>query len=204
MDKNGIEAVKSFIEEEIGFDWDKLPKPEGTFLEIAPDLIGSAVAFKEAHASSGEDFYSKYFVGDGATFHELAPQGFFVVGYWGYGTNSYAVYLMLADSWRSLYFRLYYGGAYGDIDRDAKRIRDILKAYTEFESKIKKHVKSIVFASSMGEIYCKVQTKNGTVIEPWAIDKIQSVKVPWEHNKENTIEEELFTHILGKTGITVE
>jgi hypothetical protein len=51
------------------------------------------------------------------------PDGLYLAGFWGYGVNSYAFYYCVVDSWRQVFFRLSYGGAYSDTGEDAAAIR---------------------------------------------------------------------------------
>jgi tetratricopeptide (TPR) repeat protein len=83
------------------------------------------------------------------TFAE-APIGTWMVGYWGHGVNSNAFYYARADSWRQIFFRLFWGGAYGNPEKDATCVRETLESYLRFEEKVKGRVRQLVVVDSMG------------------------------------------------------
>ena len=66
-------------------------------------------------------------------FPQEAPDGYFLVGFWGHGINSYAFYYQRADGWSHVCFRLAYGGVYMDNELEARRIAAFFTAYFAFE-----------------------------------------------------------------------
>jgi hypothetical protein len=66
-------------------------------------------------------------------FTESAPLGYFAIGFWGHGTNSYAFYYCKVEPRLKVFFRLPYGGVYMDNAREAASIRRFLDTYFDFE-----------------------------------------------------------------------
>ena len=118
-------------------------------------ILGSPSAVNRAYLDQGsiEDFL------------ETAPEGYVLMGFWGHGVNSYAFYYCVADSWRRLFFRLPYGGAYMDNTELALWIRGFLSNYVEFEDTIRHSVRSLTAVDSMGYGRYKVVGQNGRIIE---------------------------------------
>ena len=91
--------------------------------------------------------------------------GYFLVGFWGYGANSYAFYYSIVDSWKRVWFRLPYGGVYSD---NKKRANDIIKffpKYFDFQEKLSGKVKKLIAMESMGVGYYKVELLDGGTLE---------------------------------------
>ena len=99
--------------------------------------------------------------GDIDTFMNHAPNGYYMIGFWGHGTNSYAFYYVRNNGWRKILFRLGYGGAYMDNVEEAKTICSFLGDYLEFEKQIQKNNASIVILSSMETSSCEVFLSDG-------------------------------------------
>lgn len=89
-------------------------------------------------------------------FIESCPKGYFLIGFWGHGVNSYAFYYSRVDSWSKLFFRLPYGGVYMDNEEMARCIREFLNHYFDFEQEIMEKVRTIVAIESMGVGYYKI------------------------------------------------
>jgi hypothetical protein len=66
-----------------------------------------------------------------------APQGYGMVGFWGYGVNSYAFYYARVDAWSRVYFRLPYGGVYMDNAQASMQIGLFVRALFEFERRVR-------------------------------------------------------------------
>jgi hypothetical protein len=118
-------------------------------------LFGSKIARKEQFLSGG----------DIGSFIESAPKGYFLIGFWGYGVNSYAFYYSRVDSWSKIFFRLPYGGIYMDNEKMGKCVREFLTSYFKFERRIKKRVKTLIAVESMGEGYYKIELPDGEAFE---------------------------------------
>lgn len=98
-------------------------------------------------------------------FVESCPEGYYMIGFWGYGVNSYAFYYSCVDSWSRVYFRLPYGGVYGDTEKEARQIRNFLVKYFDFEHKIRNKAKSLIAMENMGRGYYKIVIRNEKILE---------------------------------------
>jgi hypothetical protein len=76
--------------------------------------------------------------------------GYCQVGFWGHGVNSYAFYLSRVTPGSRVHFRLPYGGAYGDERKDARRVREFLLAFLEFEAAVQIAGGELLAVESMG------------------------------------------------------
>ena len=101
-----ISRLKEIFQKDIG-----MPFP------IIPETFGKLVPLFKPHAKCLL-FGSKVAVGNPylvqasiSEFLENAPVGYFLIGFWGHGTNSYAFYYSRVDSMSKIFFRLGYGGA---------------------------------------------------------------------------------------------
>ncbi|MBC8460036.1 MAG: hypothetical protein H8D67_18770 [Deltaproteobacteria bacterium] len=94
--------------------------------------------------------------GDIGQFIESCPEGYFLIGFWGHGVNSYAFYYSRVDSWSKVFFRLPYGGVYMDNEKMARCIREFLTHYFEFEQEIMEKVRTLLAIESMGVSYYKI------------------------------------------------
>ena len=98
-------------------------------------------------------------------FIESTPEGYFLVGFWGYGANSYAFYYSVVDSWKKIWFRLPYGGVYSDNDVEANYIRKFLSNYFNFQKKLYGKVKKLIAMESMGDGYYKIIKSGDKIFE---------------------------------------
>jgi hypothetical protein len=103
--------------------------------------------------------------GDISEYLKKGPKGYFLVGYWGYGVNSYAFYFARINSWSRVFFRLPYGGAYGDRVREGLLVGQFLESVAFYEMKLREMCRSLIAVDSMGKGYYKVINKDGTSIE---------------------------------------
>lgn len=155
-----MKALKEFIEQEIGIPISLLVKGEklvplyGT--EADSYLFGSEIA-KRAGA-----FLSQ---GDIKRFIAECPEGYVLIGHWGHGVNSYALYYQRVDEWSRIFFRLPFGGLYMDNDREARQIREFLINYFDFEKEIRNKVKSLTAVEAMYEGYYLIIPLIGQPIE---------------------------------------
>jgi hypothetical protein len=99
------------------------------------------------------------------SFLTSCPGGYYLVGVWGHGVNSYGFYYSIVDNRRKILFRLPYGGVYMDNKKMAKQIREFLENYIKFEWSIAPTIKSLIAIDSMEEGYYKFILKNGKAIE---------------------------------------
>ena len=119
-------------------------------------LFGSRVSNKEGtYLSHGEIF----------NLLETSPVGYFLIGFWGHGVNSYAFYYSRVDSWSKICFRLPFGGVYMDNTKNAELIKLFLNNFILFEERLKGNATSFMAIDSMGEALYKVERKDGGVLE---------------------------------------
>jgi len=98
-------------------------------------------------------------------FIESSPEGYFLVGFWGHGVNSYAFYYSLVNSWKKVFFRLPYGGVYMDNEKMAKYIIAFLTLYFKFEQKIERKVSEFIAVESMDEGYYRIVMPDNNSME---------------------------------------
>ncbi len=118
-------------------------------------LVGSEIAKEKPFLIQGET----------GEFIEDCPEGYYLLGFWGHGVNSYAFYYSLVDAWRRIFFRLPYGGVYMDNEEMAELIRKFLTAYLAFEQHIKDKVASLIAVESIGSGYYKIIMPEGKEFE---------------------------------------
>jgi hypothetical protein len=98
-------------------------------------------------------------------FIDTAPEGYFLIGFWGHGVNSYAFYYSKVDSWSKVLFRLPYGGVYMENHKMAECIRKFLRNYMRFKKFIRDKALSLIAIDSMSEGYYKLEMPRGKTIE---------------------------------------
>lgn len=115
---------------------------------------------------SKEALEHQYLVqGDIRPFLSHAPEGYFLIGFWGHGFNSYAFYYLRVDSISKIFFRLPYGGVYMDNKKGAERIGKFLPEFFDFEEKLKTMgLRRLYAVESMGSGWYEVEI-NDQVIE---------------------------------------
>jgi hypothetical protein len=121
--------------------------------EHALALVGSPAAIENPYVTDPREFIQK------------APDGYLMIGFWGYGVNSYAFYYVAADAWRKVYLRLPYGGAYMDNEEMARLIRQFLPSYLALEKRLFGKAKSLVMVETMGGGSCSVVFEDGRSVE---------------------------------------
>ena len=101
--------TKGNIQNVTGIPFSEIPIPKFNLYQLQFDyLIGSKEALKETYLVQGA--IDEFFIN--------APEGYFLMGFWGHGTNSYAFYYCKVDSKSKIFFRLPYGGGYMDNDKE--------------------------------------------------------------------------------------
>jgi hypothetical protein len=91
-------------------------------------------------------------------------KGYFLIGYWGHGINSYAFYYSRIDEWSHILFRLAYGGIYSNEAEDARRVRKFLSNYFEFEPELKTKTQSLIAIDSMGDGNYTITMHDGKLV----------------------------------------
>jgi hypothetical protein len=133
-----------------------LPVPAG-LVRIFPDgmLFGSAIAQQEPLLTQS----------DVHKFIEHAREGYFLIGFWGHGVNSYAFYYVRDDPRSRVYLRLPFGGVYMDSEENAARIARFLPALLEFERTQLEDGSTLLAVDSMGAGDYRVTTRDGVRLE---------------------------------------
>lgn len=94
-------------------------------------------------------------------FLKHAPEGYFLIGFWGHGINSYAFYYLRVDSISKIFFRLPYGGVYMDNEKQAEYISKFLPEFFVFEDKLKNRgLKRLCAVESMLSGNYKIEINN--------------------------------------------
>ena len=148
-----MEELKSWFQSCINIPFPQTLLPEIDMICIQEHglLFGSEIAAKEQYLISP----------DTDTFMESNLEGYFLIGYWGYGINSYAFYYSRADSWSKIIFRLAYGGVYMDDKETARYIREFLLQYVDLEKQMIGKVRSFHAMEDMGYFYYKIIMLDG-------------------------------------------
>ncbi|TRZ48889.1 hypothetical protein D4S03_09075 [bacterium] len=151
-----MKFLKETFQRAIGMPLPKIPMDEGELIPLDDKsdkclLYGSKVAAENPFLIQGS-------IGE---FIKESPDGYFLIGFWGHGINSYAFYYSRVDSWSRVFLRLGYGGVYMHNELEAKYIKDFLIRYFDFENKIQSHVKELIVIESMMEGLYRVILPNG-------------------------------------------
>jgi hypothetical protein len=159
--KHFMKKLKSLFRKEIGS-----PIPQEILLdELLVPLDGNNEADSLLWGTKIALGDSYLFQGQIDDFMQSCPEGYFLIGFWGHGVNSYAFYYSRVDNWKKILFRLPYGGVYTDNKLMAKQIREFLANYIEFEQSLAPAAKSLIAIDSMEEGYYKIVMNDGKTIE---------------------------------------
>lgn len=88
---------------------------------------------------------------------------YFLVGFWGYGVNSYAFYYASDDGRSRIFFRLPYGGVYEDTELNGRKIGRFLPAFFAFESEQRRVGAKLLAVDSMGWGQYRATAADGSV-----------------------------------------
>ena len=138
-----MKRLRAFFRESFGISLSRvvaLPNEELFRLTENGLLYGSAIAKQK-------NFLVQFDIDD---FIASDDKGYFLIGYWGHGINSYAFYYLRIDDWSHIFFRLAYGGVYMDDAKAARKVREFLSNYFAFEPELKLKAKSLIAIDSMG------------------------------------------------------
>lgn len=80
---------------------------------------------------------------------QAAPRDHGLIGLWGHGANSYALYVSAKTTDSFIHFRLHFGGAYADIDLQRVRIKRFLQIASDL-IETKPSAASLELIQSMG------------------------------------------------------
>ena len=112
-----------------------------------------------------------------------APSGTWLLGFWGYGANSYAFYLARKDKKREVFLRLFYGGVYGNPERDAVEVRTFLQRYVAFEEWAASNLERWNIVNSMGSCGGWILRRGSTVREELLAGHERQFRFPNETGK---------------------
>ena len=152
-----MRRLSKFFEESFGISLARvvhLPKEELFCLSEDGLLYGSAIA-RENNYLVQSDIHD---------FKTSDARGYFLMGYWGHGINSYAFYYSRIDDWSHIFFRLAYGGVYMNNDEAARDVREFLSNYFKFEPELKRKAKSFTAIDSMGSGSYSITLRDGRLV----------------------------------------
>lgn len=143
--------IKDIIENTFKMDFSAISLPKSNIYEMPHEnIIGSKSAFK-----------TRYLAGHGSKLLKEDSKDYFLMGFWGYGTNSYAFYYLRANPKSKIYFRLPYGGAYTDNERAKVLIKNYLNRFFTLEKKLSNIIDHIIIIDSIGESNFEIIFKDG-------------------------------------------
>jgi hypothetical protein len=152
-----MDDLRQAFETTLGIPFSVVPVPDRPILRIFDEptmLYGTREAKEKPVLLSGQvDSYA-----DGEY------PGYFLVGAWGHGFNSYAFYYARDDGRSRIYFRLAHGGAYMDNEAQANHIARFLPAFFAFESEQLRAGASVLAIDAMGWGLYRV-TQHGRIRE---------------------------------------
>jgi hypothetical protein len=79
-----------------------------------------------------------------------APREYILAGHWGHGVSSYALYYIAVTASHRVFFRLAFGGAYGDRVRDAAFAVGYLTEYVAFRARTRAMLERSTLIHDMG------------------------------------------------------
>jgi len=123
-------------------------------------LFGSAAALEYVYRVQSD--LEKFLTG--------APEGLFVIGFWGHGIQSHAFYVQRVEPWCRVYLRLPYGGAYSDREADARNLHSTLLALPAFLADARRVCRHLRLVDSMGLRDVRAKAHDGSVVEgAWSV-----------------------------------
>jgi hypothetical protein len=120
-----------------------------------PYLYGSPVALNGRPYLIQEDIEA---------FLTEAPDGYLVLGFWGYGINSYAFYYGSVTPWARIFLRLPYGGAYMG-EGEKARLFGFFEHFSPFLERVRPLLSSLQVVESMGYSFRRFCLQSGRVLE---------------------------------------
>jgi len=94
-----------------------------------------------------------------------APEGHFVIGFWGHGIQSHAFYVQRVEPWCRVYLRNPYGGLYPDHEAQAHRLHRVLLWLPEFLREARSRCRHLRLVDSMGDAQLRAEDLEGNVME---------------------------------------
>jgi hypothetical protein len=152
--QTSMNELRAFFHNEIDISLPRVVLPKDELIPMAGYMFGSLSAKERQYLTQGDidDFISS------------EDKGYFLIGYWGHGANSYAFYYSRIDDWSHIFFRLPYGGIYSDVERNKTLIRKFLINYFKFEPELKRRAKSMIAIESMGYGDYQIELHDGKMV----------------------------------------
>jgi len=149
-----MHKLQESFEEAFNIPFSTLPLTEYPLFPMGEDelLFGSEEAAKTPILRQGD--IDRFMI-------KCLP-GFFMVGFWGHGVNSYAFYYSRIDQQSKIYFRLPYGGVYMNNEEAARQIAKFLSTFFAYEVELKRHGCKLIAIDSMWEGRYQVSSIDGT------------------------------------------
>ncbi|QDV39323.1 RNA recognition motif domain-containing protein [Tautonia plasticadhaerens] len=122
-----MDDLRQAFEQTLGIPFSVLPIPDRPIVRI---FDGPAMLYGTREAKERPVLYS----GQVDSIAAGSYPGYFLVGAWGHGVNSFAFYYARDDGCSRLYFRLAHGGAYMDNEAQAAKIAKFLPDFFAFEA----------------------------------------------------------------------
>jgi len=99
-------------------------------------------------------------------FIQEAPEGYLLVGFWGYGMNSEAFYYSRIDRRARVLFRLPFGNVYHGGRDEAADVRAFLENWSAIEDAVAGDLRRLLAVDSMGSGRYEIEYVNG-VTRQW-------------------------------------
>lgn len=93
------------------------------------------------------------------------PDGYFCLGFWGHGINSYRIYFAKSNEWENIYLEMFYGGGYMDNKSAAEDIKEMMNQLIELEKCIREKTKKLHLLYRLGGTEWKIELKDGKTKE---------------------------------------
>lgn len=122
--------IDNLISKNFHFSLADIPIPP---IELYPIKIRDGLLIGSKEATEHQYLIQR----DIKEFLKNAPNGYFLVGFWGHGFNSHAFYYLRVDSESKIFFRLPYGGVYMENEKEAENISKFLPEFFKFEENLK-------------------------------------------------------------------
>jgi hypothetical protein len=90
------------------------------------------------------------------------PDDYVMAGHWGHGVNSYAIYYTGRWQRHRVFFRLPYGGVYGDPAQDVAFAVEYLAAYAAFREHSMSRFDASTLYHNMGESFAEIERDRRT------------------------------------------
>ena len=149
-----IREFISFFRKEFGISLSPRFIPNEELIPLEEYMYGSLSAKDHVYLTQGDidDFISS------------ENKGYFLIGFWGHGANSYAVYyrgMMTGAMYISDFLMVVFTVT---LKKIKKRIRKFLKNYFAFEPELKSRAKSLIAIDSMGVGDYRIELLDGRTV----------------------------------------